>query len=201
MKEASADQQQQQQQQREGGGGAGGGEVAATLEDVREKGELQRAYYSFLLGIAQQGLAAALLQAPPQVVDAVLTALTRGAAAHVDPTVRRTCLQVRAVLFVACSCTRPYAWLVCRAAHACVLVVSLVGFGSCLLGLGPCTPLAGWRQVWGALIWFGLGRRLGRRRCFHEQAQALRSHPAAHRRVRPSPTAKRARRHPPVGWH
>ncbi|GBF91404.1 exportin [Raphidocelis subcapitata] len=90
---AAPEQQQQQQQQRSGEGG-GGAEVTATLEDVREKGELQRAYYSFLHGVAHQGLAAALLQAPPSVLDSVLSALTRGAASHVDPTVRRTCLQV-----------------------------------------------------------------------------------------------------------
>jgi exportin-T len=77
-----------------GDGNGGGAAVAATLEEAREKGELQRAYYSFLLGLAQNGLTGALLQAPPAVLDSVLTSLTKGAATHVDPTVRRTCLQV-----------------------------------------------------------------------------------------------------------
>lgn len=86
--------------QQRGGEGEGGegrgqaGDVAATLEDAREKGELQRAYYSFLHGLAHNGLALALLQAPTSVLDSVLSSLTKGAATHVDPTVRRTCLQV-----------------------------------------------------------------------------------------------------------
>ncbi|KIY98490.1 hypothetical protein MNEG_9470 [Monoraphidium neglectum] len=91
---AAAGQQQQQQEQGGGGGGGSGAEVVATLEEAREKGELQRAYYSFLHGLAHHGLAAALLQAPASVLDSVLASLTQGAASHVDPTVRRTCLQL-----------------------------------------------------------------------------------------------------------
>jgi exportin-T len=69
-------------------------QVAATLEDVREKGELQRAYYSLLHAIAHNNLTQVLMRSNAQVLDMELTAVTRGAATHVDPTVRKTCLQV-----------------------------------------------------------------------------------------------------------
>jgi exportin-T len=84
----SAAQQQQQQQQQQTQ------QVTATLEDAREKGELQRGYYGLLHAVVHQNLASSLLQAPPQVLDQLLTALARGAAAHVDPSVRRLCMQV-----------------------------------------------------------------------------------------------------------
>eukprot|EP00879_Flechtneria_rotunda_P007650 GHRR01008022.1.p1 GENE.GHRR01008022.1~~GHRR01008022.1.p1 ORF type:complete len:244 (+),score=108.64 GHRR01008022.1:34-732(+) len=81
---SAASQQQQQQQQ----------QVAATLEDAREKGELQRSYYSLLHCIVHQSFASSLVQASPQVLDSLLTALAKGAATHVDASVRRTCIQV-----------------------------------------------------------------------------------------------------------
>ncbi|KAG2493435.1 hypothetical protein HYH03_008254 [Edaphochlamys debaryana] len=68
--------------------------TAATLEDVRERGELQRAYYLLLSGITGAGLSGALLKVPPAALEAAVVGLTRGAATHVDPTVRKTCLQV-----------------------------------------------------------------------------------------------------------
>jgi hypothetical protein len=77
-------QQQQQQQQ-----------VAVTLEDAREKGELQRGYYGLLHCVVHQNLASSLLQASPQVLDSLLTALAKGASTHTDPAVRRICVQVR----------------------------------------------------------------------------------------------------------
>lgn len=90
-------QREQQQQQQQAHAGAA---VAATLEEAREKGELQRAYYSLLHGMALNGLAGSLLQAPPAVLDAVMTAISKGAASHVDASVRRMCLQVGVVLGV-----------------------------------------------------------------------------------------------------
>jgi hypothetical protein len=69
--------------------------VSATLEFAREKGELQRAYYSILHAISHHGLAPLLLSCPGAVGELVLGALTRGAATHVDPGVRKLCLQVR----------------------------------------------------------------------------------------------------------
>lgn len=68
--------------------------VTVTLEDAREKGELQRAYYSLLLAVASNGLSVALLKVPPASIEAIMVALTRGAATHVDAGVRRTCLLV-----------------------------------------------------------------------------------------------------------
>ena len=70
-------------------------QVAVTLEDAREKGELQRAYYSLLHAIAHNNLTQVLMRSNAQVLDLELTAISRGAATHVDPAVRRTCLQVR----------------------------------------------------------------------------------------------------------
>jgi len=69
-------------------------QVAVTLEDAREKGELQRAYYSLLHAIAHNNLTQVLMRSNAQVLDLELTAISRGAATHVDPAVRRTCLQV-----------------------------------------------------------------------------------------------------------
>jgi exportin-T len=69
--------------------------IAATLEDAREKGELQRAYFSLLSAAVQNGLSAALPAMPPGGFDAVMAALARSAATHVDPAVRRSCMQVR----------------------------------------------------------------------------------------------------------
>ena len=77
-----------------GGGGAaaaasqfGSGARPAAVgsaEDLRERAELQRAYYAFLHSLAHNGLAPVLLRAPPGSLDAALGALMRGAATHVD---------------------------------------------------------------------------------------------------------------------
>ena len=67
---------------------------AATLEEARERGELQRVYYLLLSAVTTAGMSGALLKVPPGVLEAAVLGLTRGAATHVDPTVRRTCLQV-----------------------------------------------------------------------------------------------------------
>ena len=66
-----------------------------SLEDARERGELQRAYYTLLHIMAHTGLSGALLKMPqPGVLDAAIEAVTQGASAHVDASVRRTCMQV-----------------------------------------------------------------------------------------------------------
>jgi hypothetical protein len=72
---------------------SGGG---AQSEEARERAELQRTYYATLAAVANNGLADALLKAPPGVLDAVMGALARGASAHSDVTIRKTCIQVRA---------------------------------------------------------------------------------------------------------
>jgi hypothetical protein len=89
---AAAGQQQQQQQQ----------QVAVTLEDAREKGELQRGYYGLLHCVVHQNLASSLLQASPQVLDSLLTALAKGASTHTDPAVRRICVQVCVCVCMCC---------------------------------------------------------------------------------------------------
>lgn len=68
---------------------------AATLEEARERGELQRTYYLLLSAVTSNAMSGALLKVPPGALEAAVVGLTRGAATHVDPTVRRTCLQVR----------------------------------------------------------------------------------------------------------
>jgi exportin-T len=105
-----AQQQQQQQQQ----------QVSVTLEDAREKGELQRALYSLLLGLAMNNLSGALLAVPPSVLDAAMTAVAKGAASHVDPAVRRTCIQV-CVCVCVCVCVRARASALSAAAAWCCL--------------------------------------------------------------------------------
>ncbi|KAK9827309.1 hypothetical protein WJX81_002974 [Elliptochloris bilobata] len=65
----------------------------AASEEAREAGDMQRAYYALLLSLATNQLAPALLQAPGGALDAALEALLRGAASHVDPVVRRMCVQ------------------------------------------------------------------------------------------------------------
>lgn len=67
---------------------------AATVEDARERGELQRMYYLLMAAVTSSGLSGALLKVPPAALEAAVLGLTRGAATHVDPNVRRTCLQV-----------------------------------------------------------------------------------------------------------
>jgi exportin-T len=55
-----------------------------STEDLRERGELQRAYYLFLHALVHCGLAGVLLGAPPGGLDAAMAALMRGAGTHVD---------------------------------------------------------------------------------------------------------------------
>ena len=78
---------------------AGNGLAPATsgMEDLREKGELQKAYYSFLHAITSSNLRHVLLQTPSETLQPALGALVTGAAGHIDPGIRKTCLQVRAV--------------------------------------------------------------------------------------------------------
>lgn len=57
---------------------------AGSTEDLRERAELQRAYYSFLHALVHNGLSGVLLRAPPGTLDAALGAVMRGAATHVD---------------------------------------------------------------------------------------------------------------------
>lgn len=68
--------------------------VAVTLEEFREKGDLQRSYYSLLLALTMNNLTSSLLHIPGQALDNLMTALAKGAATHTDPSVRKTCIQV-----------------------------------------------------------------------------------------------------------
>jgi hypothetical protein len=80
--------------------GAGGNNASASTEDEwRERASLQKAYFGLLHACATSGLAAALAALPPPALDAAVGALAAGAAGHVDPFVRRTCLQVSFVVF------------------------------------------------------------------------------------------------------
>ena len=67
---------------------------ASGMEDLREKGELQRGYYGFLHAITTSTLAHVLLQTLSQSLHIALGALVAGGAGHIDPGIRKTCLQV-----------------------------------------------------------------------------------------------------------
>ena len=64
------------------------------IEDLREKGELQKAYYSFLHAITSSNGSHVLLQTPSATLHQALGALVEGGAGHIDPGIRKTCLQV-----------------------------------------------------------------------------------------------------------
>jgi exportin-T len=81
----SSPQQQQQQQP----------QASVAIEELREKSELQRSYYSLLLAVVTNNLTGSLLRLPPQTLDNIMTALAKGAATHVDPSLRKACVQVR----------------------------------------------------------------------------------------------------------
>ena len=66
--------------------------VAGSNEDLRERGELQRAYYSFLANLIAADMSGVLLAAPTETLTAALNDLMQGAATHVDASVRRLCI-------------------------------------------------------------------------------------------------------------
>lgn len=68
--------------------------ASTGIEDLREKGELQKAYYGFLHAVIGSSLSHVLLQTPSETLHRALTALVAGGAEHVDPGTRKTCLQV-----------------------------------------------------------------------------------------------------------
>lgn len=68
--------------------------TGASTEDTRERSELQRTYYILLHTLSYNGLSSILVQTQPPLLDTALEALVRGAAAHVEPATRRTCVQV-----------------------------------------------------------------------------------------------------------
>ena len=78
-----------------------------SAEDARERGELQRAYYSLLHATTHNELTGALLAAPAATRDAALEGLVRGAASHVDAIVRKTCMQARFARVVVTPCPTP----------------------------------------------------------------------------------------------
>jgi len=66
--------------------------VAGSTEDLRERGELQRAYYSFLANLIAADMTRVLLAAPGETRSHALHDLMQGAATHVDATVRKLCI-------------------------------------------------------------------------------------------------------------
>lgn len=68
--------------------------ATSGIEDLREKAELQKAYYSFLHAITSSNLRHVLLQTPSDTLQPALGALVAGGAGHIDPGIRKTCLQV-----------------------------------------------------------------------------------------------------------
>ncbi|KAG7675140.1 hypothetical protein Ndes2526B_g07998 [Nannochloris sp. 'desiccata'] len=66
--------------------------VAGSTEDLRERGELQRAYYSFLANLIAADMSRVLLAAPGETLSHALHDLMQGAATHVDATVRKLCI-------------------------------------------------------------------------------------------------------------
>ena len=91
--------------------------ATSGIEDLREKGELQKAYYSLLHAITSSNLRQVLLQTPSETLQQALGALVAGGAGHIDPGIRKTCLQVWAASVLQCcatswdlnsACTRAY---------------------------------------------------------------------------------------------
>ena len=64
------------------------------MEELREKSELQKAYYSLLHAVTSSNLSHVLLQTPSATLHQALGALVAGGAGHTDPGIRKTCLQV-----------------------------------------------------------------------------------------------------------
>lgn len=73
-------------------------QAPSGIEDLREKGELQKAYYGFLHAITSSSLSHVLLQTPSAPLHQALGALVAGGAGHTDPGIRKTCLQVWAFM-------------------------------------------------------------------------------------------------------
>lgn len=73
-------------------------QAPSGMEDLREKGELQKAYYGFLHAITSSSLSHVLLQTPSETLHQALGALVAGGADHIDPGIRKTCLQVWALM-------------------------------------------------------------------------------------------------------
>lgn len=69
-------------------------QASVTLEELREKSELQRSYYSLLLAVVTNNLTGSLLRLPGPTLDSIMTALAKGASTHVDPSLRKGCVQV-----------------------------------------------------------------------------------------------------------
>lgn len=72
------------------------------MEDARERGELQKSYFSLLHVVVHASLSESLLKMPPGALNAVMKAVTQSASTHVDAAVRRTCLQVCVRVGVGC---------------------------------------------------------------------------------------------------
>ncbi|GMH39364.1 hypothetical protein BSKO_07262 [Bryopsis sp. KO-2023] len=66
----------------------------ALVEESREKGDLQKAYYSLLHVTVSSKLDGVVLKLPEATLKVILSALIEGASSHMDPAVRKSCIQV-----------------------------------------------------------------------------------------------------------
>lgn len=63
-----------------------------STEDLRERAELQKTYYSFLSNLVAADLSRTLLTGPRETLSTAMNDLVQGAATHVDPSVRKLCI-------------------------------------------------------------------------------------------------------------
>jgi len=82
-------------------GAAAHADATGSTEEMREQADLQRSYYALLAALTSQGLTACLAQLPSATFDRCMQALICGVASHVDPAVRKTCVQVLQALVAA----------------------------------------------------------------------------------------------------
>ena len=63
-----------------------------STEDLRERAELQKTYYSFLSNLVAADLSSTLLTGSREMLGTAMNDLVQGAATHVDPSVRKLCI-------------------------------------------------------------------------------------------------------------
>ncbi|XP_075265415.1 uncharacterized protein LOC142357760 [Convolutriloba macropyga] len=73
-------------------------QATGSTEDQREKAELQRSYYSMLHALCQNNLASALSRLKMATLEQCMQGLVSGASLHVDPSVRKICIQTLSML-------------------------------------------------------------------------------------------------------
>mmetsp|Transcript_3613 Transcript_3613/g.10405 ORF Transcript_3613/g.10405 Transcript_3613/m.10405 type:complete len:537 (-) Transcript_3613:551-2161(-) len=73
-------------------------QATGSAEELREKAELQRSYYSVLHAICQNNLSSALSHLKVATLEQCMQGLVSGASLHVDPSVRKVCVQTLGML-------------------------------------------------------------------------------------------------------